>query len=172
MGSRRRFLGGLLASGLGLGAASKALANAGKSQPRSQRPDPPGYAWQRTIFCQLEDAALLGHIYTHARCMGVELFLGRPDAPDLFAIPCFVAILDRTTVPDDMWTEFLDYRQEVEDEVPILLVDGLGASGAWALDAGMQVVEPRGEQGLGRLKQAVGEAHRVALRWQPELEML
>lgn len=168
MGSRRKFLGGVLAAGAGLGLGARSTASSLLKQSREGSQELKVYVWQKTIFCQVQDARLLAAVGQQAWNTGLDLFLGMPDHPDLFATPCFIAILDRRTVPPDVWEDFLGYRWEVKDQTPILLVDDLGTSAPYALDAGMQVVEAGTKGGLRQIRQAIRAAHRVALAWQPD----
>lgn len=168
MGSRRQFLVGLFTSGLGLGLAPTIATGEDRKRPPDIPAQTKGYFWKDTIFCQAQDARLLADVHRQAWHMGLDLILGRPDAPDIFARPYFVAIIDRTTVPYGMWSGFLKYREEFEEQKPILVVDGKGSEAPFALDASMQMVDPGSEEGKRQIMRTIRTAHEIALKWEPE----
>jgi len=133
---RRRFLKGVLAGSIALGLGDgRALAGISS---KDYEAGPAVYAWRRTIFCQVKDAALLKAVERQAESIGCVVFHGRSGYPDLVGVPYFFAVVDRSLAGEEMWQLYLEYRSEVDDDTPCIVVDDLGTEGSWAVDGKME----------------------------------
>ncbi len=173
MHNRRKFLKGFLAGGVALGmwedTSTGALA---KSCDDEVREVPKCFAWQTTIFCQFGDPGLLSDVGAYARRIGCDIYHGEPFSPDIFAIPYFVAIVDRSTLTSESWAEYLEFREEVEDTTPCILVDSLGASDGWPIYDRMEILDPNIKHHVHGILDRIREAHLVAQEWRIENDLL
>ena len=81
------------------------------------------YAWLNTIFIQIEDKELMGKVWFKAQDLDCEIITGEKNSPDVWAIPFFVGIVDRTLVDPNIWEEYLDYRLDVKDKTILIVTD-------------------------------------------------
>ena len=192
MDSRRGFIAKVLA-GLGVFSLEMKASGTTRDQPRLAEPQHiPGrteYAWQSTVFLQVEDAELAALVAREARWLGADVYLGDPRAPDIYAIPYFIAIVGRKTLgllgedgdARKRWAAFMEHQAEVEDATPIVVVDGLGADGNWACGPSVEIVDWKGlrESDAAQfggsevdtagvmIRRAMRVAHVRAVAWEP-----
>ena len=149
---------------------------------RVSGPERAKYAWQRTVLVQVDDGALAALVGREASLLHSEVFLGDPQDPDVYAIPYFIAIVHRWSMGPERWADFMEHQVEVEDATPIIVVDGLGTEGNWAVGPSVEIVDWKGlreadEMQAGessvdtagvRLRRAMRVAHVRAMAWEPE----
>ena len=97
--------------------------NPGPPHEKGPPPKPTIFAWRKTIFCQAEHEVLLAALEECAKEIGCFVFRGEPCSSDITAIPAFVIIVDRDYVGDEEWGDFVEFCDEVYDDVPCLIVD-------------------------------------------------
>lgn len=85
--------------------------------------------WSKTILCQFDNPALKEAIERLAKDIDCDIWYGRPGWPDIFAVPCFVAIVDRNLVGQEIWNEYLRFCEEVSDDTPCVIVDEISHLG-------------------------------------------
>lgn len=79
--------------------------------------------WQRTILCQFDNPALKEAVERLAKDTGCNIWYGRPGWPDIIAVPCFIAVVDRNLIGEEIWNEYLRFCEEVNDDTPCVIVD-------------------------------------------------
>ncbi|HUU01296.1 MAG TPA: hypothetical protein VM425_07665 [Myxococcota bacterium] len=166
MQSRRSFFKRILFGGvvLGLGSGTNTKAQI-RSAGVKNTGLPNGYAWQRTIFCQFADPYLASSIGWLAKDLGCDICWGKPFSPDILATPCFIVILDRGTLERDQWVEYLEFRKDVNDTTPCILVDGLGDGKGWAIGDRMEIRDPGNRGHVHGIVRRIRAAHRAAQDW-------
>lgn len=85
--------------------------------------------WQRTILCQFDNSALKEAVEGVAKDISCDIWYGKSGWPDIFAIPCFITIVDRNLVGDEIWNEYLRFCEEVNDDTPCVIVDDMSHLG-------------------------------------------
>ena len=83
------------------------------------------YSLGQTIFCQFNNKILKLALEECAKEIGCHIWNGAPGSPDIVAIPAFIVIVDRQTVGKELWSDYVKFCEEVDDDVPCLIVDSL-----------------------------------------------
>lgn len=83
--------------------------------------------WRRTIFCQFDGEVkhkdLLDALAECARKIGCVIVRGVDGDPDIFAYGCFIQILDRDSVGEEMWRDYAAAYKDAGDITPCLIID-------------------------------------------------
>lgn len=79
--------------------------------------------WQRTILCQFDNPAIKEAVERLAKDTGCDIWHGRPGWPDIIVVPCFIAIVDRNLIGEEIWNDYLRFCAEVNDDTPCVIVD-------------------------------------------------
>jgi hypothetical protein len=83
--------------------------------------------WRRTIFCQFEGDGIRRELFEalteSAREIDCKIVFGTNGHPDIFAYGCFVQILDRNSVGDDMWKDYVEAYKNAGDITPCFIID-------------------------------------------------
>lgn len=110
----------LVATGTGL-AHSIVHGEMNLAPPTSELP------WRRTIFCQFDSEAnhkvLLEGLKKCAREIDCKIFFGTDGHPDIFACGCFIQILDRNSVGEEMWQHYAAAYKDAGDITPCFIID-------------------------------------------------
>lgn len=77
------------------------------------------------IFCQFNNTELNYAIDQCAEEMDCRTQYGRSGWSDILALPYFISIVDRNIVGKDTWESYLAYRDEVDEIVPCIVIDGI-----------------------------------------------
>ncbi len=120
------------------------------------------HPWWNTIFCQLSHAGLLGAVSSLAGRLRCSVQLGRPETPDVIALPAFVVIVDRASVGRPLWDTYLEYRREVGDKTPCIIAENGSLAAGWPIEADMRIIDPGRPLQIQKTLQIVGSAQRVA----------
>jgi len=122
MNSRRNFLKASL-----IGGALAAVGDWGI--PRTAKSNPGNKAlnyepqWCTTIFCQFHHSALRDAIEKYACEVGCQVIFGEVGSSDVYAVPAFIQIIDRSTFDPDYWNDYVAFSDDVHDDTPCVLVD-------------------------------------------------
>jgi len=117
------------------------------------------HPWWNTIFCQLSHAGLLGAVSSLAGRLRCSVQLGRPETPDVIALPAFVVIVDRASVGRPLWDTYLEYRREVGDKTPCIIAENGSLAAGWPIEADMRIIDPGRPLQIQKTLQIVGSAH-------------
>lgn len=83
--------------------------------------------WRRTIFCQFDGEekhkVLLDALAECAREIGCVIVHGVDGDPDIFAYGCFIQILDRNSVGEEMWRDYAAAYNDAGDITPCFIID-------------------------------------------------
>lgn len=83
--------------------------------------------WRRTIFCQFDGeekfSGLFAALAACARGIDCEIIMGADGDPDIFAYGCFVQILDRNSVGEEMWRDYSAAYKDSGDITPCFIID-------------------------------------------------
>ena len=82
-------------------------------------------SWRKTIFCQFDHPTLKLAIDGCAQEIQCVVCDGEPYSPDIYAISGFVQVLDRNTIGRDVWNEYVEFADEVFDDVPCIIIDSM-----------------------------------------------
>ena len=82
-----------------------------------------GFTWDKTIFCQFEDQELKEKMERCAKEIGCKVYYGKPNSPDIIAIPYFISVLDINLIGEKYWIEYVNFCEEVEDNTPYILIN-------------------------------------------------
>lgn len=100
-----------------------------KSESREENPVPPTseLPWRRTIFCQFDGESrhkvLFDALADCAREIDCQIIRGTNGHPDIYAYGCFVQILDRTMVGEEMWRDYAAAYKDAGDITPCFIID-------------------------------------------------
>ena len=83
--------------------------------------------WRRTIFCQFDHKgkhkALFEAINDCATERDCTVVVGTSGHPDIFAFGCFIQVIDRNSVGDEMWREYAAAYKDAGDITPCFIID-------------------------------------------------
>ena len=79
--------------------------------------------WLQTLFCQINNDALYKDILEYAISLDCQIAKGENNSADLIAIPSFVLIIDRNEVGREMWSDYLEFSNDVKDKIPCVVID-------------------------------------------------
>lgn len=79
--------------------------------------------WSKTILCQFDNPALKEAVERLAKDSDCDIWHGRPGWPDILAVPCFIAIVDRNLIGEEIWNDYLRFCEEVNDDTPCVILD-------------------------------------------------
>jgi len=163
MHNRRKFLKSFLAGGVAVGMGAKTDIKANVLSGSLENDElPNGFAMKTTIFCQIADPQLASSLNWPAKNLSCDLYNGKPITADIFATPYFIAIVDRNIVGKELWTEYLEFRKEVDDTTPFILVDYLGDSDGWEIDEHMEICDIGNRDQVRYIVERIKETHLVA----------
>lgn len=121
-------------------------------------PPHPFKPWARTIFCTVDDDAIMKTVESHASELGCRVVKGEPFSPDIIVHGYFIAIVDRRLIGKEMWQSYMDYRNEADDHVPCIVVDDF----EWQLDGfNLFHVRKAGSETSPELSQKIRRAFQV-----------
>jgi len=170
---RRNFLKGLLGGCLGaVGAVREPSIQRRRPGGGAARADSPrddarlvdlfAHPWWNTVFCQVSHAGLLGAVGALADKLRCSVQLGRPETPDVIAIPAFVVIVDRATLGRPLWDTYLEFRREAGDETPCIIAECGSPAAGWHVEDGMRIIDPGRPLQIQKTLQITRSAHRAA----------
>jgi hypothetical protein len=162
MDNRRDFFKSIIASGVALGMGGGAVARANNQGTSCQFPPPKGFARKTTIFAQCGNPEMLAALSWEANHLGCDIYHGQPFSPDIIAVPYFVALINRKTIEAGRWADFLEFRKEVGDTTPLIIVDEFGDSKGWAIDQHMQIRDPKNPDDVRYIIAQIKDAFRAA----------
>lgn len=67
----------------------------------------------RTVHCIFDNVSLKNSLESWAKDNGYRLVWGKPNSPDIIALPCIVMIVDRNYLGLDSYESYLEYTKEV-----------------------------------------------------------
>jgi len=127
---RRNFLKRLVVAASGVTALTvtgSGLAHSSVQGEMNLAPPTSELPWRRTIFCQFDGEenhkVLFEGLTKCAREIDCQIIRGTDGHPDIYAYGCFVQILDRTLVGDEMWREYAAAYKDAGDITPCFIID-------------------------------------------------
>jgi len=162
MDNRRAFFQRIFAGGVAIGLGGGAVARANEQAALIDRIAPKGFARKTTIFNQCGNPEMLAALSWEAQRLGCDIYHGQPFSPDIFAVPYFVAIINRKTLEAGRWADFLDFRKEVGDTTPLIIVDEFGDTSGWKIDENMEIRDPKNPEDVRYIINRIKEAFRAA----------
>jgi hypothetical protein len=81
------------------------------------------YSTSTTIFAQFDNQELKIQLEKCATEMHCKIFWGETSSPDIVAVPYFISIIDRNIVGIEAWKIYLEYKKEVKDDTPCIIID-------------------------------------------------
>ncbi len=127
---RRTFIKNLAVAAAGMAT----LAAAGPAEAHPAVPSGNGVPlpiselpWRRTIFCQFDGEEKYRGLFAALAACGretdCEIILGADGDPDIFAYGCFIQILDRNSVGEEMWRDYAAAYKDAGDITPCFIID-------------------------------------------------
>lgn len=96
--------------------------NNGLSQP-AQLTSLDRLDWWNTIFCQFDNLKLSKELEKLVEEFKCKIFYANPYSPDIIAVPHFIEIVDRNTLSEGSWKNYLIFCKETADDIPCLIID-------------------------------------------------
>jgi len=78
--------------------------------------------YYKTIYTIFENRILRIALENFAEKNNFKIFFGEPLTSDIYVMPFFLSIVDRNVLGTEVWNDYLEYDEEVEEHGDYLII--------------------------------------------------